>query len=600
MIKDPIIRGNLEEFKSEYSLEGLTEDDAFEHFIHYLVFHRFNSEVFDDVDYLEQINIDDGKNFGIDGIGFLINNTLVFNDDHIVSFKASAQKFPSLSADFVFTQAKTSPKFDSGDILKFTTAVKAFLSESELPNAKTDIVNLRELKGKILDYDTLNCINKSESPKCHLYYVTTGKKAEDDLITSIIEREKKEIEEANPIFKEVSISLIGREELIRFYQEYLNQVEGRVEFKERIDLGEIVGVGKAFLGYIKATEFLKLITDEQLNFRRNIFYENVRDFKGEDNKVNKDISNSIKNVDLKDKFALLNNGVTIVAKLVDTNYQGGEIKIVNYQIVNGCQTSNIIYLNRDLINEKILLPLKLIECINNDITSEITKGTNNQNQVPEESFIALENFPKTLQSFFENISKESPQKIYYERRSREYDFIQPRINQTRIFHLHKVIRAVIAMFVEQPHSCHRYPGELYKQTKSAILGKNKTLFTEDQSPYPYYTACYAWYTLEHLFDMGEIYKKYKPFKFHILLCMKLLIDKPSVRSFDNLREAEKHCKSILESIWDAKTTKKYIITSCSLIESTIRETNRIKKSDKPRSSEFTSILKSKIKTVHGR
>ena len=62
---------------------------------------------------------------------------------------------------------------------------------------------------------------------------------------------------------------------------------------------QIKGVGKAFLGFIKATEFMKLITDENENFRRNIFYENVRDFKGEENKVNSDISETIKNQDFK-------------------------------------------------------------------------------------------------------------------------------------------------------------------------------------------------------------------------------------------------------------------------------------------------------------
>src|SRR5690606_20969189 len=152
------------------------------------------------------------------------------------------------------------------------------------------------------------------------------------------------------------------------------------------------GVGKAFLGYLPANEYLKLITDDEGNFRRNLFYENVRDFKGEENKVNKEIAETIKNGSFRDKFVLMNNGVTIVTKLIDTNFQGGEMKVFNYQIVNGCQTSNVLYLNRSHIakDSNILIPLKLIECQDNDITNEITKATNNQNPVPEEAFIALE------------------------------------------------------------------------------------------------------------------------------------------------------------------------------------------------------------------
>ena len=86
MIKDQIIKGNLQDFQARFSISELSEDDAFEHFSNYLLFQRFNSEIFEDSDYLNKINLDNGQNFGIDGIGFLMNNTFVFNDDNIENF----------------------------------------------------------------------------------------------------------------------------------------------------------------------------------------------------------------------------------------------------------------------------------------------------------------------------------------------------------------------------------------------------------------------------------------------------------------------------------------------------------------------------------
>ena len=590
MIKDQIIKGNLQDFQARFSISELSEDDAFEHFSNYLLFQRFNSEIFEDSDYLNKINLDNGQNFGIDGIGFLMNNTFVFNDDNIENFKKTSQKLPTISADIVFTQAKTSQKFESGELLKFIIAVKDFLSDSSGIQKLDGIEEFRKLKETFLSYETLNCVNKSNGPNCHLYFVTTGKNVDDPILNQIITSQEKDLKEAFPIYKNIKITLVGRDELIKFYQEYQNQVETTVEFKERVDLGEIKGVGKAFLGFIKASEYLKLITDENNNFRRNIFYENVRDFKGEENKVNIYISETIKNKDFKDKFVLLNNGVTIVAKLVDTNFQGGVVKISNYQIVNGCQTSNVLYINRNDISDEIVISLKLIECLDNDITSEITKGTNNQNPVPEEAFVALEKFPKTLQAFFDNISKEAPQKLYYERRSKEYDYIQPTISQTRIFHLHKLIRATIAMFLDQPHSCHRYAGELYKASKSSILGSEKKLFSENQSPYPYYTACYLWYVIEELFNKGEVYKKYKPYKFHLMFGIKILTEKNKLTGFDRINETEKYCRSILSEVWKPNEIKKLIIISCSAIELTIDETKNIPLELKPRSNEFTQKL----------
>jgi hypothetical protein len=590
MIKDQIVKGNLQDFQKKFNLNSLNEDDAFEHYANYLLFQRFNSEIFEDSDYLNQINVDNGQIFGIDGIGFLMNNTFVFNEDNIENFKKTSQKLPTINADIVFTQAKTSPKFDSGELLKFITAVKDFLSDSVGVQKLEGIEKFRKLKKVFLEYDTLNCINKTNGPNCYLYFVSTGKNAEDPVLNQIIYSQENELKEAFPIYRNIKIQLISRDELIKYYQEYQNQVETTVEFKERVDLGEIKGVGKAFLGFIKATEFMKLITDENENFRRNIFYENVRDFKGEENKVNSDISETIKNQDFKDKFVLLNNGVTIVAKLVDTNFQGGVVKISNYQIVNGCQTSNVLYLNRKDISDKIVISLKLIECLDNDITSEITKGTNNQNPVPEEAFVALEKFPKTLQAFFDNISKEAPEKLYYERRSKEYDYIQPIISQTRIFHLHKLIRATIAMFLDQPHSCHRYAGELYRAIKSPILGSEKKLFSENQSPYPYYTSCYLWYVIEELFNNGDVYKKYKPYKFHLMYSIKILTEKNKLLGFDRINDTEKYCKTILSEIWQHDKIKKLIVISCSAIELTIDNTKNIPYDLKPRSSEFTQKL----------
>jgi len=537
------------------------------------------------------------KIFGIDGVALLINNTLIFSNDNVDSFKKASEFYPNLNVNFVFTQAKTSPGFDTGEILKFITAVKDFLSDKTLKKDDSDLSRFKELKEYMLSYETLKCVDKNASPVCSLFFISTGSVTTDDLLLKIIKAQKKELEDSYSIFKAINITLVSKENLIKYYQEAQNQVDTRIVFKDKVDLGGIKGVGKAFLGHLPASEYLKLITDDEGNFRQNLFYENVRDFKGENNKVNQEIADTIKNKDFKDKFVLMNNGVTIVAKLVDTNYQGGEIKIFNYQIVNGCQTSNVLFLNKSLIdqNSNILIPLKLIECQDNDITNEITKATNNQNPVPEEAFIALEQFPKALQAFFDNISKSAPIRLYYERRSKEYDFVNPRINQSQIFHLHKLIRAVVAMFAEQPHSCHRFPGELYKQTKSTLFGKEKRLFTKDQSPYPYYTSCYTWYIIENLINSGELHPKYRPFKFHIQMIIRLLLNKSEMRNFEAIKEIEKYCSTLLQTIYNPVEIKNILRKACLIIDNSLTQHPGQSIDFLTRSSEFTNTIKQMLK-----
>ncbi|KJU84432.1 heavy metal translocating P-type ATPase [Candidatus Magnetobacterium bavaricum] len=69
---------------------------------------------------------------------------------------------------------------------------------------------------------------------------------------------------------------------------------------------------------------------------RNVFYDNVRDYLGE-NPVNQKIDKTLKDAKY-DIFSILNNGITIVADKKNSNV-GRLFSISNYQIVNGCQTT---------------------------------------------------------------------------------------------------------------------------------------------------------------------------------------------------------------------------------------------------------------------
>ena len=72
----------------------------------------------------------------------------------------------------------------------------------------------------------------------------------------------------------------------------------------------------------------------------NVFEDNVRDFQGDNNDVNGGIASTLNNDD-SEIFSVLNNGVTIVASSISPT--GDQFTINDYQIVNGCQTSNVLY-----------------------------------------------------------------------------------------------------------------------------------------------------------------------------------------------------------------------------------------------------------------
>ena len=114
-----------------------------------------------------------------------------------------------------------------------------------------------------------------------------------------------------------------------------------------------------------ANDYLRLISDDSGNLIRGLFYDNVRDFQG-DNPVNKEIDHTIK-TGSRDLFVLLNNGVTIVAERLSKT--GDQFTIEDYQVVNGCQTSHVLFNNRSIITNSIQIPIKLIVSDNIEVVT---------------------------------------------------------------------------------------------------------------------------------------------------------------------------------------------------------------------------------------
>lgn len=80
---------------------------------------------------------------------------------------------------------------------------------------------------------------------------------------------------------------------------------------------------------IPARDFLSLIQDENGDIIRSLFYDNVRDWQ-DFNPVNADIRQTIESKDQRPRFALMNNGITLIAKKMRGT--GNRFCIEDYQI----------------------------------------------------------------------------------------------------------------------------------------------------------------------------------------------------------------------------------------------------------------------------
>ena len=82
------------------------------------------------------------------------------------------------------------------------------------------------------------------------------------------------------------------------------------------------------------------------------------------------------------RFGILNNGITIVSP--DVRVQGNEFYFRDFQIVNGCQTSNILFDSADEISGDATLMLKVVETDDPAIVDDIVRSTNRQTKVQDD------------------------------------------------------------------------------------------------------------------------------------------------------------------------------------------------------------------------
>ena len=157
-------------------------------------------------------------------------------------------------------------------------------------------------------------------------------------------------------------------------------------------------------------EFINIISDDSRDdILGSIFDENVRD-RQDYNKVNKEIRETLES-SVRGRSVLMNNGVTIIAR--NLQQIGSRFTITDFQIVNGCQTSHVVFDRRGLDLDLVFIPLRLIVTQDDDVKESITRATNRQTELKAEQLYALTSFAKQLEMFF-CAYPEADKKLYYE------------------------------------------------------------------------------------------------------------------------------------------------------------------------------------------
>jgi len=402
---DQITRTMFNEFISSTSLTTLPESSQFEHFVGYLITQRHYGDSFS----TEDIIVGAGGDTGIDSVAIIANGSLITEPEEIEDFAANNGY---LDITFIFMQAETSAGFEAAKIGTFGFGVGDFFPDTSRLPGNDKIKHLRKIWSKILEHSK---DFKNGNPQCYLYYATTGRWLDDQNLVARRDAVKKDLENLG-LFRNVTFNCLGANELQDLYRQSKNAISATITFNTRTVIPEVQGVQEAYLGLLPATEFLRLIVSATGEIISSLFYDNVRHWQ-ELNSVNTEIDQTVSSDDTKVLFPLLNNGVTIVARRVQST--GNKFMVEDYQIVNGCQTSFVLYLNRERLDSSVMVPLRLIATQDETIKNAIIKATNRQTPVTDEQFFALSEFPKKLEAYFPTFG--NGHNLFYERRPGQYN-----------------------------------------------------------------------------------------------------------------------------------------------------------------------------------
>lgn len=494
-----MLKAKFNDFVDKYELNEKPEESTIRKYICYTYMSQLQPERLDrDFDLLDDICDERLLRFGIIGFAITLNTQLLTTKTDIddILQNGSKAKFDiylitreiEIDCEKVLTKIiHEEPRFEFIEILQYIYSQK--------------IVTKWE------DFPTMNLVIMSDEVKDPVF-------VKKDLVI-----EKK--------------CQMNEDRLFRIAKANDNDYAVTLEYSDSITLSTQNEEGQTYVTLCKAQQIVDILTNEDGMIRANMFDANVRAYQG-----NTDVNNEmIKTLQsCPENFVLYNNGITIVcSELIP---KGKTLKIRNPQVVNGCQTCNSLYkANADGVDiSKAKVIVKTIEAIGESVTQGIVRGTNRQNIVYEEAFETIRQFHKDFEDFVNIMEVPKLQKVYYERRSKQYYF-DTQIKPYQKFNLRMLIQSTVALFMNKVELSHRHESKLITEYKDI-------LFVEGQSFYPYYLAALLIVNLDYIMKKESSLSDLRNYKMHVLFVLQEINMGPAPNINDE-EEIEKYCKKFI-------------------------------------------------------
>jgi AIPR protein len=257
-------------------------------------------------------------------------------------------------------------------------------------------------------------------------------------------------------------------------------------------------LGNAWVCLVPIPDYITFLSDESGESREYILEPNVRGYLGQRNEVNSKISETLIQPDKSEEFWWLNNGVTILAQ--DVDFGISDMMLTNPKIVNGLQTSREIYNYSRKNASKIKregrhILVRVIEVTNKQIARHITKTTNSQSKIDPIYLMSTDDIHENIEMAFPKFD------LVYERVKNQYFDDPDGVLRKKIITLPYLMRALIAIYLQQPNQARARPGQFAEKEYNKI-------FRDNTKPAFYANAALLMKKVEefvgaHLFDKND-------------------------------------------------------------------------------------------------
>ncbi|SFK72363.1 AIPR protein [Marinilactibacillus piezotolerans] len=521
-IKNPIISTYIKDFIEKYEItsnKAKDEHSIFESYINDLILTLYgndpNASFYD---------METKTAFGIDGVAIFVADKFVKSIEDVDDVIQNTKRF---EVEFYFSQSKTSDLFNRTEINDFFTGIRRFFNfeNCEIPELKEFWETAKYIYTKASKFKqppVLNTIFASLSPN--------DINLSDPHLKSAVDLGINDLVDLGMFNKVLEPQFLGLKRIMELHRKINSDLEIVVNMtKTPVTYPkDVTGkIKNGYYGLIKLEEFIKILTDEVSGkkiLRKGIFDDNIRYYLGSEEKI--DVNYNIKNQLLGKNsylFGVLNNGITILGDEINLNSE--EMTLVNYQIVNGCQTSNVIFEVLDELKqqEDVYIPARFIATNDEETKNDIIKATNSQTTLKPEQLAALAPIQKAIEEYYKSKRQNTGFKLYYERRTEQYR--DENIPKTKIINIPFQIKSTSALFLNLPHEVSGQYGKVEKKTRG-LLFNNESDFGFINV---YYASGLTWYKTER-FVLNNYDRKYRRARWHIMMLVRYLCCKNKIVS----------------------------------------------------------------------